>query len=99
MHVVPVSVGTASRRWDEQHLDLTAAARQIGAAATSGFTGPVSGAAARFTRSWERSTTGLAQACEDRGDSLRAAVRDYVGSDDAQGLQFLQLLAYLEERR
>jgi hypothetical protein len=45
---VPVSMGATAGSWDEQHLDLQAAAGQLGAAPTGGFTAGVAGAAARF---------------------------------------------------
>lgn len=99
MDVVPRSVGVASQAWDEQHLDLVAASGQIGGAATSGFTGNVSGAAARFTSSWERFTAALGTRCETRADGLRAAIRDYVATDDASATDLLALAVYLEERR
>jgi hypothetical protein len=99
MEVVPVSVGVASRGWDEQHLDVAAASRQIGGASTSGFTSSVSGAASRFTTGWQRFTDTLGNDCEARAEGLRAAIRDYVASDDARGLQLLQLMAFLQEER
>jgi hypothetical protein len=99
MEVVPVSVGVASRGWDEQHLDVAAASRQIDGAPTSGFTAQVSGAASRFTTGWERFTATLGNDCEARADGLRTAIRDYVASDDAQGMQLLQPMAFLREER
>ena len=50
MEVVPITVGVASRAWDEQHLDVAAAAEQVGGAGTGGFTAAVSGPAARFSQ-------------------------------------------------
>ncbi len=89
MEVVPTSVGVTSRGWDEQHLDVLAASRQIGGASTSGFTPSVSAVASRFTTSWERFTDALGGDCEARADGLRAAIRDYVeqrrGAGDAAG--------------
>ena len=52
MEVVPVSVGVASRAWDEQHLDLAAAAAADRRAGTGGFTAAVSGTASRFSGAW-----------------------------------------------
>lgn len=99
MEVVPTTVGTASRGWDEQHLDVAAASHQVGGATTSGFTPAVAGIASRFTASWERFTDALGDDCEARADGLRAAIRDYVGSDEAQGIQLILLMGYLQEVR
>jgi hypothetical protein len=99
MEVVPTTVGVASRGWDEQHLDVAAASRQIGRATTSGFTPAVAGVASWFTTNWERFTDGLGSDCEERADGLRAAIRDYVGSDEAQGTRLILLMPYLQEVR
>ena len=102
MEVVPVSVGAASRGWDEQHLDLAAAAGQIRSAATSGFTDAVQGAAARFTAAWHGHADALGSSCEETADGLRTALRDYVASDQAVASGFADLLGYapyLEEQR
>lgn len=99
MEVVPVSVGVASRAWDEQHLDLAAASGQIRGASTSGFTGPVSGVASRFTTKWERYTEALGGRCEARADGLRAAIHDYVTSDEAEAGALFALASYLMEER
>ena len=99
MQVVPVSVGAASQAWDEQHLDLDAAATQIAGADTSGFTGNVRGSATRFLTQWERHAEGLGTASEARADGLRTTIRDYVASDDAAGADLVLLLSYLQETR
>ena len=99
MEIVPASVGVASRGWDEQHLDVAAASRQIGGMATAGFTPAVSGVAARFATSWERFTDTLGDDCEARADGLRTAIRDYIGSDDAQGMHLILLMGHLQELR
>jgi hypothetical protein len=99
MEVVPVSVGRASRSWDEQALDVSAAAGQLGAAPTGGFTTAVAGAAARFTGAWERHTTGLASEAESRADRLRSAIADYLATDQAAGHELLVLASYLREQR
>ncbi len=99
MQVVPLSVGRASRAWDEQHLDVTAAADQVREAPTGGFTRSVSGTAARFTAAWERHVDALASESEIRADGLRAALRDYVGSDQVVSADLLALSAYLPELR
>jgi len=99
MEVVPPQVGVASRGWDEQSLDLAAASEQIRGASTSGFTGPVSGVASRFTATWERHTAGLATQSEALADGLRLAIRAYVTSDEAQAVPLLELAAYVEETR
>ena len=99
MEVVPLSVGQVSRSWDELALDLTAAAGQIGSAATGGFTTSVAGAASRFTTAWERHATDLAEAAEDRADGLRAVIADYLATDQAAGAELLVLASYLREER
>jgi hypothetical protein len=99
MQVVPLSVGRASRAWDEQHVDVTAAARQLGAAVTAGFTDAVAGAAARFATTWQRHTEALADEAESRADGLRTAIADYLATDDAVGLDVLALHSYLAEQR
>lgn len=99
MDVVPVSVGVASRAWDEQHLDLAAASRQIGGADTGGFTGAVSGTAARFTGAWIRHAAGLGTDCEARADGLRTTIADYVATDELSFHDLLRLGGYLTEVR
>lgn len=99
MEVVPTSVGVASRAWDEQHLDLVAAAHQVSGADTAGFSPAVAGAAARFTSAWTRFVTAAGTECEDRADGLRTAIRDYVTSDELVGSDLLLLRTYLLERR
>jgi hypothetical protein len=99
MEVVPVSVGVASRAWDEQHLDLAAASRQIDRAGTGGFTAAVSGTASRFTGAWTRHADGLATDCEVRADGLRAAIADYVATDDLSFHDLVALGGYLTEAR
>jgi len=99
MEVVPLSVGAASRAWDEQSLDADTAAGQIGGAATGGFTSSVSGAAARFTGAWDRHTAALAADAEAQADGLRVAIADYVATDEASGMEMLVLQAFLTEQR
>ncbi len=99
MEIVPPRVDSVAHGWEEQRLDLEAAAGQIRGASTAGFTGPVAGAAARFTSSWERFTESLADASEARADGLRAALRGYIVSDEGQELRFVQLVSCLREAR
>jgi len=99
MEVVPVSVGGASRSWDEQHLDLAAASRQIDRAGTAGFTDAVSGAASRFTGAWTRFAADLGIECETRADGLRVAIEDYLRSDEVSFHDLLALGSYLREIR
>jgi len=99
MEVVPYSVGVASRDWDEQRLDLQAAAGQVGAAGSGAFTSPVSGAASRFLTTWERHATTLGRDCEAQADGLRVAIRDYVASDEAVGVDLMLLLSFMSEER
>lgn len=99
MEVVPLSVGEASRAWDDQHLDLDAAAGQIAGADTAGFTGNVRGSATRFVTRWERHAEALGTAAEARADGLRVTITDYVTSDEAAGADLMLLLSYTQERR
>lgn len=99
MEVVPLSVGRVSRSWDEQGLDVAAAAGQIGSAPGGGFTDNVAGAASRFTTAWERHATGLAEEAETRADSLRAVIADYLATDQGAGAELLVLASYLREQR
>jgi hypothetical protein len=99
MEVVPLSVGAASRAWDEQHNDVAAAAGQVGGAPTSGFTESVSGAASRFASTWQRHTDGLADEAEGRADALRQVIADFLATDQAVGADVLGLVGYLTEQR
>ena len=99
MEVVPATVGEASRRWDDEHLDLQSAADGIGAASTGGFTSAVSGTAGRFTSAWSRFATHAGTECETRADSLRTTIRDFLATDDAAYEDLVALGGYLEERR
>ena len=99
MEVVPVSVGVASRAWDEQHLDLAAAARQVERAGTDGFTAAVSGTASRFSGAWTRFAGDLGRDCEARADGLRATIAEYVASDDLSFHELLALGTHLAEVR
>ena len=99
MEVVPLSAGRVSRSWGEQALDVSAAAGQIGAAPSGGFTAAVSGAASRFTAAWERHALGLAEEAELRSEELRAVIADYLATDHAAGSELLLLASYLPEPR
>lgn len=99
MEVVPRSVGVTSRRWDDQHLDLDAAAGQVAGAGTGGFTSAVSGAAARFLTQWQRHAETLGTDAEARADALRVVIRDYVTSDEAAGVDLFLIASYVQERR
>lgn len=99
MEVVPVSVGKAAQAWDEQHLDLQAAAGQVGGAGSSGFTSAVSGPAARFLTAWERHVRELGDTSEGRADGLRVTLADYVATDQLAFDELVSLTPYLEEDR
>jgi hypothetical protein len=81
MEFVPLSVGVASRAWDQQNIDLTSAAGLIGEAGTAGFTAAVSGPAGRFTSDWQRFTTALGTRCETQADVLRATIETYLQTE------------------
>jgi hypothetical protein len=99
MEVVPRSVGEASRRWDDEHLDLQSAADAIAGAPTSGFTAAVSGGAARFTSTWSRFAAELGAECETRADSLRTTIHDFLATDDATFSDLTALADFIRERR
>lgn len=99
MQVVVLSLGRATRAWDEQHLDVSAGAGQIGGAGTGGFTDAVSGAAARFAATWQRHTTALAGRAEAQADGLRAVLTDYAGTDGRTAGEVLAILFQVGEQR
>jgi hypothetical protein len=99
MQVVPASVGEASRRWDDKHLDLRSAADDIAGAPTAGFTPAVSGTANRFTSAWSRFAADAGTECEARADALRETIRDFLATDDAAFEDLVALGSFLEERR
>ncbi len=81
MEIVPVSVGIASRAWDQQNIDLSSAAGLVGEADTAGFTAAVAGPASRFTSDWQRFTAALATRCETQADGLRATIETYLRTE------------------
>ncbi|WP_232676440.1 hypothetical protein [Nocardioides sp. R-C-SC26] len=93
MEVVPTSVGFAARHWDEQNLDVAAAARQIGESTSHGFTDAVAPVVDRFARLWREHGDRLARRCEEQADGLRAALADYVATDAASALGFQRLIS------
>lgn len=97
--VVPAALGVAARGWDEQHLDLAAAAAQLGRCSGAGFLNPTSAALTRFLSAWEQHTLALAAGCESLADGLRAALHDYLDNDALQGFRLLQLTAFGQEQR
>ena len=99
MQVVPLSVGCVARSWDEQHLDVAAAAAQVGAASAGGFTEAVAGAAARFASTWQRHVAALSEQAEARADGLRSAVEDYLRTDEVVRGDQLALRSLLPEVR
>jgi hypothetical protein len=99
MEVVPRSVGEASRRWDDEHLDLQSASDAIAGAPTGGFTASVSGSATRFTSTWSRFAAELGTGCEARADSLRTTIQDFLATDDATFGDLTALSDFVRERR
>ena len=98
MDVVPAAMGATARSWDEQHLDLEAAADQIEEAPTAGFTSGLAGAAARFASTWQRHVAELGETAETRADGLRTSAADYVRTDGLVASD-LALDGYLREVR
>jgi hypothetical protein len=99
MEIVPITVGDASRAWDERHLDLESAARQVARAATNGFTSAVSGAAARFTGEWKRHLDALATGAEGHADGLRGVIATYLQAEGVTDQHFSILQSHLREVR
>ncbi len=99
MEVVPTSVGEASRRWDDEHLDLQSAADGIDGAPTAGFTAAVSGSAGRFTSAWSRFASDTGTDCETRADSLRTTILDFLTTDDATTSELARLSTFVREER
>ena len=96
---VPSTLGMTARTWDEQHLDLEAAAGQVGGAETGGFTTGVAGTAARFATTWQRHLTDLGTTAEARADGLRASAADYGQTDGLVATNQLLLDVQLREVR
>jgi hypothetical protein len=86
---VPMSLGDTAALWDEQNIDLTSAASQVGDASTAGFSDGVTGAASSFASRWRSLLDDLAAQAESQADSLRQALADYLDVDLAQEQQFL----------
>ncbi|GAA1791545.1 hypothetical protein GCM10009795_041540 [Nocardioides hankookensis] len=99
MEAVPLAMGRTARSWDEQHLDLEAAAGQLGAAPTGGFTTGVAGAAARFASTWQRHVSELGETAETRADGLRTSATDYLQTDTAVASDQLLLGLQVKEVR
>ena len=98
MEIVPISVGVASRAWDQQNIDLSSAADLVGEAGTGGFTAAVSGPAGRFTSDWQRFTAALATRSETQADGLRATIETYLRTEFTVQDNF-GLKLYTEELR
>lgn len=78
---VPLTLGDTARLWDEQNIDLTSAASQVGDASTAGFSDAVTGSASTFASTWRGLIDDLAGVAERQADSLRGALADYKGVD------------------
>jgi hypothetical protein len=98
MDIVPVSVGVASRAWDQQQVDLASAAELVAAAPTGGFTTAVAGSAARFLADWQRFTAALGTHAEEQADGLRATIATYLETEALVQNSFA-LQAYTREYR
>lgn len=99
MAMEPEAVARTSRDWDDQHLDLRAAAGQLAHAPTSGFTAPVARAAADFLRAWTEHTGTAAELSEHQADALRAVLAAWLRTDAEAAARALALLPYLQEPR
>ena len=99
MNVDPLTVGATARGWDEQHLDLQAAGRQVATADASPFTAAVTGTASRFATTWGRLATTLGDRCEDQADGLRTALDEILDADHTSGLGLDLIRAATRELR
>ena len=99
IHLVAGSVRRAADAWDEQHLELAAAARQLASAPTGGFTPAVAGSAEAFADAWQQHAAGLSRQAERLAEALRAAVADYLVTDDAAGDRQLLLQSWMWQER
>lgn len=99
MAMEPSSVGRVARDWDEQHVDLRAAAEQIAHAPTSGFTPPVARAAADFLRAWTAHTGAAAALSEHEADGLRSVLGAWLSTDADAAARLLGLLGHVEGPR
>lgn len=99
MQVVAPSVGRAADGWDEQCLEVRAAARQLATAPTGGFTETVAGPAGEFAAAWQQHAAGLAGQAQRFAESLRAALADYLVTDAAAGDRQLVLQSWMWQGR
>ena len=99
MRLDPLALGTTARSWDEQHLDLQAAGRQVGAADPAPFTAAVSATASRFAATWGRFATALGTQCEEQADGLRTALAEALEADHVSGLSLDVLQSLTREVR
>lgn len=99
MEVDPFAVGATARAWDEQHLDLEAAGRQIGGADAGPFTPAVAATAARFAATWSRFTRALGDECETRADGLRTSLEEILAADHESGITLEVIRAAAREVR
>ncbi|WP_110206092.1 hypothetical protein [Nocardioides daejeonensis] len=100
MAVIPPEVGQRSRDWDDQNLDLTAAAGQVSDSGTGGFTPTVRTAAKTFRTAWHGHLTTLATDAESQADGLRETMTDWLNTDQSADVQQRSLIdPYVQEIR
>lgn len=99
MEVDPLALGAAGRAWDEQHLDLQAAGRQLGSADAGPFTAAVTGTAARFATTWSRFATALGDRCEHQADGVRSSLDEVLEADHVSGIELMLIRAATGEVR
>ena len=96
--VVPVEVDRVARCWDEQHLDLSAAARQVAGAPTTGFSRAVARAADDFAATWGQHLAGLAGTAGSTAVTMRAVTASFLRTDEGAALGSAGLGARLAGR-
>lgn len=97
--VTPPAVGRVAYDWEKQSGSLHTAVRMLDGASGAGFSDRVKGAAGKFATTWSGEASELERQAEGFADSLRAAIRDYLASDEASAQSFILLGPYLTEGR
>ena len=96
--VVPVEVDRLARCWDDQHLDLSAAARQVAGAPTTGFSRAVAPAADDFVAAWGQRLEGLADTAGSTAVALSAVTASLLHTDEGAARDSARLGARLAGR-
>ena len=99
MELDPAAVDRVARRWDAQHLELSAAGQQIRRAPAAGFSASVAATAQRFATSWGRTAADLGDSCRTRAEAMRISARLAVDADDDSDQRLTSILAAVAQHR